>query len=239
MPNKIKFLLLIFTFSSITSISMAQNSMPNRFVELGFSTNSYKGDLSHSYQQWANGLQIGILLNKKKRFNGHFNLMVGSAIAQNPNYFFDDGSNPQPTPNNYARIRLFAVNYDVHLNLYKKHNLIVYLYQGIGLLRFDPRSSDNTHLLNDLTTRPANETYSNITIILPHGIGAMYVSKPGFGIGMQAGFLNTMNDHIDNVALWGDRKKNDNILSYKMTVYIPFAIKKTAPSKPLVNPKQN
>ncbi|HWZ23225.1 MAG TPA: hypothetical protein VNW06_11260 [Cytophagaceae bacterium] len=235
MPHKIKFIVLLFVFSAFTAF--AQTKLPNRFVEIGFSTNSYKGDLSHSYSQWANGVHIGILFNKKKRLNGHLNLMVGSAIAQNPNYFFDDGSNPQPTPNNYARIRMFAVNYDVHLNLYKKHNLIVYLYQGIGLLRFDPRASDNTHLLNDLSTRPPNETYSNICIFLPHGIGALYVSKIGFGVGFQAGFLNTMSDHIDNVALWGDRKKNDNILSYKMTVYVPFIIKNPTTAAPKINPK--
>ncbi len=236
MPHKIKFIVLIFVFSAFTAFS--QTTIPNRFVEIGFSTNSYKGDLSHSYNQWANGIHVGILFNKKKRLNGHLNLMMGSAIAQNPNYFFDDGSNPQPTPNKYARIRMFALNYDVHINLYKKHNLIVYLYQGIGILRFDPRSSDNKHLLDDLTTRPPNETYSNICVFLPHGIGALYVSKPGFGVGMQAGFYNTMSNHIDNVALWGDRNKNDNILSYKMTVYIPFIIKKTTSSTPWVNPKK-
>ena len=236
MPHKIKFIVLIFVFSTFTAFS--QTTMPNRFVEIGFSTNSYKGDLSHSYNQWANGIHVGILFNKKKRLNGHLNLMMGSAIAQNSNYFFDDGSNPQPTPNNYARILMVAINYDVHVNLYKKHNLIVYLYQGIGLLRFDPRSSDNKSLINNLTTRPANETYSNICIFLPHGIGALYVSKLGFGVGMQAGFYNTISNHLDNVALWGNRNKNDNILSYKMTVYIPFAIKKPTTSTPWVNPKK-
>jgi hypothetical protein len=236
MPHKIKFIVLLFVFSTFTAF--AQTTMPNRFVELGFSTNSYKGDLSHSYNQWANGIQIGILLNKKKRLNGHFNLMMGSAIAQNPNYFFDNGSNPQPTPNNYARILMVAINYDVHVNLYKKHNLIVYLYQGIGLLRFDPRDSDNNSLLNNLSTRAPNETYSNVCVFLPHGIGALYISKIGFGVGMQAGFFNTMTHYLDNISLWGDRNKNDNILSYKMTVYIPFAIKNTAPSARWINQKR-
>ncbi len=159
MPTKIKFLLLLLSFSVIPAFS--QTTLPNRFFEIGFSTNSYKGDLSHSYEQWANGVHVGILFNRNKRINGHFNLMVGSAVAQNPNYFFDDGSNPQPTPNNYARIKMVTLNYDIRVNLYKKKNLIVYLYQGIGLIRFDPKSVDNKSLLNDLNTRPANESYSN------------------------------------------------------------------------------
>jgi hypothetical protein len=214
--------LCTFLFSLFSSIVVAQKNMPERFVELGVSANSYKGDLSHSYSQWAGGYHVGILFNKKKRFNGHFNLMVGNAVAQNPNYFFDDGSNPQPTPNKYARIKLITLHYDLHLNLYKKNNLIVYLYQGIGLVRFDPRDDQNKKLIDQLQTRPKDESYSNIAFTFPHGIGALYVTPPGLGIGLQAGFLNTTSDLIDNVSQWGDRKKNDNILSYKMTVYIPL-----------------
>ncbi len=220
------FLLFLFPFASF-----AQTSMPTRFFELGASTNSYKGDLSHSYSQWSNGIHVGILLNKKKRVNGHFNLMFGSAIAQNPNYFFDDGADPQPTPNKFARVKMYTLNYDLHLNLYKKNHLIVYLYQGIGLIRFDPRDTENKKLQDQLNTRAQGETYANISILLPHGIGAMYVSNPGFGVGFQAGFLNTQTDFLDNVSKWGDRKKNDNVLSYKLTVYVPFSPKKAKPTK--------
>ncbi len=229
MQHKMKILFLLLALPTFNS--WAQSTLPNRFIEIGFSTNSYKGDLSHSYAQWANGIHVGILFNKKKRINGHLNLMVGSAIAQNSNYSFDDGSTPQPTPNNYARIKMFTFNYDLHVNLYKKNNLIVYLFQGIGLIRFDPKDSDNKKLLDDLTTRPANESYSNISVFFPHGIGALYVSKPGFGIGMQAGYFNIIKDNIDNVAGWGDRAKNDNIAFYKMTLYIPFNIKKALTPK--------
>jgi hypothetical protein len=224
MLNHVKFLIPVLLFSSFTTF--AQTTIPNRFVEIGFSTNSYKGDLSHSYEQWSNGVHLGILFNKNKRINGHFNLMVGSAVAQNPNYFFDDGSEPQPSPNNYAKINMITLNYDLHLNLYKKNNLIVYLYQGIGLIRYDPRSSDNKPLLNDLNTRPSNESYSNLSAFFPNGIGALYVFQPGFGAGFQAGWLNTIKDNIDNVAGWGNRAKNDNILIYKLTMYVPFPVKK-------------
>jgi hypothetical protein len=224
MLHKTTFFVLLLLFSSITSFAQ-DRKLPTRFVELGVSTNSYKGDLSHSYSEWSNAVHVGILFNKAKRINGHFNLMVGSAVAQNPNYFFDDGSDPQPTPNEYAKIKLFAFNFDLHVNLYKKNNFIVYLYQGLGLARFDPRDTENKKLQDQLNTRAQGETYSNISFMLPHGLGALYVTKPGFGIGFQAGFLNTTSDFLDNVSKWGDRDKNDNILSYKMTVYIPFSKK--------------
>jgi hypothetical protein len=225
MINKTKIFILVFFFSSVSGIAQI-STMPTRFVELGFSTNSYKGDLSHSYSQWSNGVHLGILFNKKKRLNGHLNLMIGNAVAQNPNYFFDDGSNPQPTPNHYSRIKMYAVNYDVHVNLYKKHNLIVYLYQGIGLLRYDTRDMENKKLSSQLNTRAQNETYGNVTAIFPNGIGALYVSKIGFGAGFQAGFLNSTSDYLDNISKWGDKKHKDNVLIYKLTFYIPFSAKK-------------
>lgn len=222
MQHKTTFFVLILLFSSAAAVAQTR-TLPKRFVELGVSANSYKGDIRHSYTDWATGVNVGILFNKAKRVNGHFNLMIGSAVAQNPNYFFDDGSDPQPTPNEFARIKMYAFNFDLHINLYKKNNFIVYLYQGLGLVRFDPRDSENKKLLDQLNTRAQGETYSNISFMLPHGLGVLYVSKPGFGVGFQAGYLNTTSDYLDNVSKWGDRAKKDNILSYKMTVYIPFS----------------
>ncbi len=229
MLSKVTLGILAFLIATLPVLAQT-TGMPTRFIELGVSTNSYKGDLSHSYSQWANGVHAGILFNKKKRINGHFNLMIGRAVAQNPNYFFDDGSDPQPTPNKFAKINLFTFHYDLHLNLLKQKGFIVYLYQGIGLTRFDPRDTENKKLQDQLNTRAQGESYSNITLFLPHGIGAMYVSKPGFGVGFQAGFLNPMSDYLDNVSEWGDRTKRDNILSYKMTVYIPFSPKENKSS---------
>ena len=226
MLQKITFFLFLSIL--LSTATYAQRLMPTRFFELGFSTNSYKGDLDHSYSKWSNSIQIGILFNKKKRINGHLNLMLGSAIAQNPTYFFDDGSNPQPNPNKYARIKMIAFNYDLHVNLYKKNNLIVYLYQGIGILRFDSRDQENLKLNDQLNTRAQNETYGTISAMFPHGLGALYVSKLGFGVGLQAGFLNSTSDYLDNVSKWGDKSKKDNILSYKLTVYVPFSGKKVA-----------
>jgi hypothetical protein len=31
-----------------------------------------------------------------------------------------------------------------------------------------------------------------------------------------------MTDYIDNISLWGDRQKKDNILSYKFSFYVPL-----------------
>jgi len=229
--KKISIALLLCTISLIGRSQTTQKA--DRYFEFGFSTNSYKGDLSHSYNDWANGIHLGIQLNKKKLLNGHFNLMIGNAYAQNPNYFFDDGNDPQPSPKKSIKIRMINVNYDLHLNVFKNKNFTFYLYQGIGICRFDPRDSENKKLTEQLNTRATGETYTNIAIMLPNGIGGNYILNSGVGIGLQAGWLNTSTDYLDNMSKWGDRIKNDNVLVYKMTVYIPIIKKETPKDTPV------
>ncbi len=224
-----KTLLFIFLLTITVFDCFCQDNTPTKYLELGVSANSYKGDIQPSYQSWNGGFNIGILFNKKKRLNGHLNIMIGSVTAQSPDFHYDNGSTPSPTPNNFANTSIFCFNYDLHINLYKKYNLVVYLYQGIGLFRFNPKDSDGNNLTDQLNTRASNETYSNISICLPHGLGVMYTLKQGYGVGMQAGFINTFTDYLDNVSQWGNKSGNDNILSYKFTFYAPLSFKSKTP----------
>jgi hypothetical protein len=216
---------LVFLMVLISFFSFAQ--MPDRFLEIGMSGNSYKGDLSSGYYKWAGGYHFGILLNRKKRLNGHFNLMIGNIVAQNPDYYYDNGAATPPSPNKFSNTRLITVNYDLHINLVKRSNFIFYLYQGIGAMRFDPRDTDNNKLLDQLNSRAKNETYSNITIFFPHGIGALYTLKQGYGVGLQTGFINPASDYLDNISQWGTVKKKDNILTFKLTLYAPLNFSKS------------
>jgi len=231
----LSFLTILFVLlSAVLSVSAQQVQHVTKFIDFGVSTNAFKGDLSHSYTDWANAVHIGLKFNKKKRINGHFNLMVGNAFAQNPDYRFDNGITPQPSPATFVKISLITVHYEAQLNLYKNKNWAFYLYQGIGICRFDPRDSENKKLSDQLNTRAQGESYSNVTIALPNGIGASYLFTNGFAVGFQAGWLNTNTDYLDNTSKWGDRAGNDNILSYKMSVFLP--LKKLIPEPPLPLP---
>lgn len=212
-------------FISLSSVVSAQTKLPTKFLELGLSANSYKGDLSHQYKNWAGGFNIGIIYNHSKVMNGHFNFQLGGITAQNPGYFFDNGKEPQPTPNKFAKSTFVSLNYNLRVHFYKKNGWFLYAFQGIGLLRFQPKDELNNKLLTQLSTREENETYSNLTFCFPNGLGASYVLPQGYGVGLQAGWLNTTTDYLDNISVWGDRKKNDNILFYKVSFIVPLSYK--------------
>lgn len=217
---------LFFALLSFSVSVRAQQESPKKLIYLGLSSNAYKGDLSNSYQGWSPGAHIGLWFNKKdKRINGNLNLMLGRVQAQNGDYFFDDGSSPSPSPNTFASTTMVAVHYQLNYNLIKKDRFRIYLYQGIGLLRYNPRDQFKEKLSDQLATRARDEAYNNLSIILPHGIGAMYILKQGFTAGVQLGWQGLTTDYIDNISQWGTRKKSDSVFQVRLMVAAPMRVK--------------
>lgn len=193
-----------------------------RFLELGISANAYKGDLSADYQKWTPAFQAGLKLNFKKRLNSHINLAIGSVSGENLNYAVPSEVTPAPTPNTYFKTNFVIVNYDLQLHLLKYKGLMVYISQGIGLIRYEPKDAQNNKLLDNFSSRASNESYSNVSAVLPTQAGVQYILKNGYGIGFQAGWLNLQNDYIDNISLWGSRQKKDNALLYRFAFMVPL-----------------
>ncbi|MEP2770840.1 MAG: hypothetical protein ABJH05_01740 [Fulvivirga sp.] len=191
--------------------------LPQKWVHTGISMVSYKGDLSE-YDQYSAAFHVGIQFNKKKRLNGGFNLGFGSVSGENRTF---TTTVPDKTPNRFFKSTYFYANYDLHINLIKKDNYIVYLSQGIGFIRFTPTDQFGEDLLEQNNTRADNETYRNASIMLPTKLGAMYYLPNDFGIGLQAGFYGTMTDYLDNISELGE-SGNDNILEYRMSLYVPL-----------------
>lgn len=218
-------------------LSFSQRGQVTHFIETSVSANAYKGDLNRSYEKWTGAFHAGLQLYSKKRINGHLGLMVGTITGDNPDYSFLDNSG-NSTPNTFFKTSVLGLNYDLQLNLIKKTCYRVYLVQGAGLLRFNPKSADNAPLTDKFSTRAKDENYNNITFFLPTGIGAMYIFKNGYAAGVQATFLNITSDYLDNISQWGSRKKTDNILSYKFSFYIPVRYKGKAVSAPSNTPKK-
>ncbi|HEY8401924.1 MAG TPA: hypothetical protein VIK89_11715 [Cytophagaceae bacterium] len=221
----VKKLVLLLSICSIPLLAVSQTEKVTRFAEAALSANSYKGDLHSNYQKWTGAFHAGILLNHKYRLNGHFGLMAGTIMGDNADYQFTDNSGNTATPNTFFKTSIIALNYDIHLNLLKKNNYIVYLTQGAGLLRFSPKNELNEELTGQFNTRAKNETYSNITLFFPTGIGAIYLFPNGYGAGFQATYLNTTSDYLDNISQYGHRQKKDNVLSYRFSFYIPISYK--------------
>lgn len=75
---------------------------------------------------------------------------------------------------------------------------------------------------NQLTSRAADETYGNVTIMLPTQAGAMYLLPNGYGAGIQGGWANPQTDYLDNISQWGNRSKKDNLFWLKFQFVVPM-----------------
>lgn len=217
---------ILFTFLILLPLSaLAQIQKVNKFLELGISPISYKGDLSQGYQKWTSAFHIGLKRNDKKRVNGHFNLMAGTINGQNIHYSFPSST---ATPSRFFKTTFIALNYDVQYNIIKKDHFILFISQGIGLLRFTPKNEDNEDLSDKFNTRAKDETFNNIAFFFPHSIGFMYFLPNNYGAGFQIGRLSPATDYLDNISLLSDYSKPDNILAFKFTVLAPLTYKKAA-----------
>jgi hypothetical protein len=205
------------------SLKVTPSRKVTRFFEIGISANAYKGDLSASYQKWTPAFQAGLKLNFKKRINSHINLAIGSVSGENLNYTVSsESTTPTATPNTFFKTSFVAVNYDLQVHLLKYKGFMLYVSQGLGIIRYEPKDAQNKKLLDVFTSRASNESYSNVSAVLPTQMGVNYVLSNGYGFGFQAGWLNLQNDYIDNISLWGNRQKKDNALLYRFTFMVPL-----------------
>jgi hypothetical protein len=218
--------IFIYFFSNQAFAQSSPAKGVTRLLEVGISANGYRGDLSPKFQSWSPALQLGLKLNAKKRLNGHFNLSIGTFIAQNPDYEFTGSTEQSTTPNIFAKTSFLSLNYDLQVNLIKTHHWIVYLSQGAGLIRFQPKDEQNKPLQSQFSTRPGEENYNNVTILLPTQAGAIYLFDNGFGLGVQSGWLNPQTDYLDNISQWGNRSKKDNVLSFRFSFLAPLTLGK-------------
>jgi hypothetical protein len=187
-------------------------------LELGVSGNAYKGDLSN-YQKWSACYHLGLKFNRNRLINSRLGVSLGFITGENRFYTFAGG-----TPNNFFRSSVFALDYELHINLIKRPSFAVYLTQGIGLFRFQVLNEEGEDLFNRLDSRADGETFANNVFFLPTGIGASYLLKNGYGIGLQANILNVQSDYLDNISLWGTQSGNDNVMRFKFFVYAPLKI---------------
>ena len=188
----------------------------------GFSINQYLGDLNTPNTKYTGSLALGLQLNHKKRFNGSFGISYGKVTGQNSMYDFE--GNDQASPNLFFSSSIFTLNYDLHWNILKKEKYIFYLSQGFGILIYKPLDGMDRNLLDRFETRAPNETYSNTSVMLPSNLGFIYFLPNHWALGLQAGYLNPLTDYLDNISQWGNKKGNDNVLKFRLAVYVPLKV---------------
>ncbi|MBC7486548.1 MAG: hypothetical protein H7282_07335 [Cytophagaceae bacterium] len=222
--------LLLFLCCTLLHQAKAQDSTITykRFLEVGISANAYRGDLQAGYEKFTSGFHLGIQWMKKKRLNGAINLQIGSVSGQNPNYHYSGevaNTEKTPTPNRYFKTAIFTVHYELQLNLIKRKNFRVFISQGIGLIRFNPKDEFRNSLSKDLTSRADGETYSNLAFMFPTQCGFQYFLPNGVGAGFKMGWYNPATDYLDNISKWGNKSGNDKIFACRFTVMVPVRLK--------------
>lgn len=217
MRNSILLLLLVLFYG--TGLQ-AQSSLPTRYVWAGISANNYQGDLEDGLPHYGPALHAGLKLNRAKRLNGNFALGLGTLTGQDP--FFNPPVEPPIKPNRYFTSMFFTLDYSLQYHLIKKERYLLYISQGAGLFRYNPKDEQDRELIGQGSTRPASDTYGNISIQFPTAIGAAYFLSNQWGIGLQAAYLNPLTDYIDNISSLGADSGNDNVLQFRLTLLVPF-----------------
>lgn len=213
-------LLVFFIALHIESV-LAQEKTTMPILQLGISPNAYKGDLG-SFEKWTIGYHVGLLLNKKKRLNGSFQIAFGNITGQTDDLNYP--GDPAKTPNTFFKTNFVTINYELQYNIIKNEVMKLYLGQGFGIIHYTPKDEFGNKLQDQNNTRAEGESYGNISIILPTKLGYIYFLPNRMGLGIEAGFYNTMTDYLDNISDWGTKSGKDNILYFKFSVNVPINI---------------
>jgi hypothetical protein len=208
-------------FLSFLANGQVTSVKKKKAIFMGIGGASYNGDLGQGYGSSSLLFSFGLKLNTEKRLNGNFNVNIGAVTGQELDYVFN-GNDPDATPNSYFNTSFFSLNYEAQFNILDQPNLKIYLSQGVGLIRFQPKDEFSNDLSTQAVTRPLGETYRNLTFVLPTQFGFNYILSNGLIIGFQSGLLSPITDYIDNISKWGNKSGNDNIITARIHFYFPI-----------------
>ena len=209
----------ILVIASFLSIPLFLFRQKQSYLAVGVSGNSYNGELG-TYKSWSPGFCISTLFNPTKKLNGSVSLSLGSFSSEKSNFDFRANTGT-PTPNNFVKTNFVRLNYAIRYNLVHKEKLIAYVSQGIGFLRFNPKDDLGEDLEPQDNTRQQDETYRNISFMLPTSLGALYFLPNKFAVSLELGLLNTTTDYLDNISEFGD-SGNDNIITSQLSLIVPL-----------------
>ena len=218
-------LLILVASLAIPFHGWSQDSLQRKRKEihLGIGPAFYNGDLGSAYANGSLMINFGLKLNKDKRLNGNFKVSIGTVTGQELDYSTIDNTGVRATPNTFFKSSFFGLNYEVHYNFIDKEKIKVYVSQGIGLFRFNPKDEQDESLIDQPDTRALGESYRNLIIQLPTQLAVKYYLPNQYAFGVQFGFINSITDHLDNLGTWGNKSGNDNILTIQFEIHAPIS----------------
>ncbi len=210
-----RLLTVILTLGLVLEITAQENSR-NTYLQFGVAAVSYHGDLGEPYKKWTSSFHLGLQFNKKGRITGAFQLNYGNFQGQASPDQYDD---PDITPNTFVSTRFFSANYDVQINAVRSKYWKVYASLGLGMIIYTPKNEDGEGLIDIVASRSEGEDYAAFSVMFPLKIGVIHYLPNRFGVGLEAGYYNTLTDYLDNISNWGTNDGNDNLLSLRFSVY--------------------
>lgn len=196
-------------FAVVIAMIFITISGSSQTLELGlFGGGSYYlGDMNtamhFSQTQFAYGLLARFNVNSRWAIKAGYNRgSVKSDDSKNA-AIAGQGLNFQSTINDITVVGEF--NFLEYFTGSKRNYFTPYIFGGIGVFTFNPKSHDGV-VLQPLGTEGQNENfddrnpYSKVGISIPFGVGFKYSISERFGLGIEWGMRKTFTDYVDDVS---------------------------------------
>lgn len=195
----------------------------HQWLSIGISSLAYKGDLGQNYSKWSGGFSAGLQFNTHKKWSGSINLLAGNVTGQDTSPSFNLDPESGRTPNTYFKTSVVSLYYQLFWNVYSGKRLRLFVGQGAGLLRYEPKNEEGLSLASQNNTRASNESYGSLTVLAPSSLGAAWKFKNNFGVGYRLTLFNTATNYLDNISQLGSQG-GDNVLGHQLSLMIPVRL---------------
>ena len=196
----------------------------HQWLSIGIGSFAYKGDLGQNYSKWSGGFSAGLQFNTHKKWSGSINLLAGTFTGQDTSPSFNLDPESGRTPNTYFKTSVVLLYYQLFWNAYAGKRLRLFVGQGAGLLRYEPKNEEGGSLASQNNTRASSESYGSLSVLAPTSLGAAWKFKNNFGFGYRLTLFNTATDYLDNISQLGSQAGGDNVLGHQLSLMIPVRL---------------
>lgn len=214
-------LLIICLVSCWQTYGQADSLSFSAQLSVGVSHNAYRGDLGDTYQSGGLAVNVGYMFSHSKKLHGGLHAAVGTFSGYELSGTSPD-FNAEALPNTYFRSSFFSAHYSLQYDILRRDRWLLYISQGLGLIRFSPQDEFGNALPDMPETRAEGENYGAAAAVLPTQVGVDFYLPNQLGVGLKVGWLNTTTDYLDNIGQLGNRDGNDNVMQVMLQLHIPL-----------------
>jgi hypothetical protein len=206
--NKVHSIILgLLFFASIAEAQSFYAARRERSIILtgGLGTSTYYGELANSnaYIKAQPNINAGLEYYLSNRIGARveLNWFTLAGDDKDANGGGRTSRNLSFQSSNFELSAVGIVNLFSHGDrYYRRPNINVYGFGGIGLLYFNPKATykGTSYALQPLKTEGVS--YSLVTPVIPFGLGVRFKVSPQFNVSLEAGFRKVFTDYLDDVS---------------------------------------